>query len=59
MNRRNLLKNLGLGLAGGTMGTLGMSEGALAQGNTTNKYKQATKGLPPLKITNVKAIALR
>ncbi len=59
MNRRNLLKNLGLGLAGGTMGTLGISEEAMAKGNTAKKYKQATKGLPPLKITNVKAIATR
>jgi len=59
MNRRNLLKNLGLGLAGGTMGSLALSDGAMAQGKTAKKYNQATKGLPPLKITNVKAIATR
>ncbi len=49
MNRRNLLKGLGLGLAGGAIN--------LAQAAPNEKYRQATNGLPPLKITNVKAIA--
>lgn len=52
MDRRNMLKSLGIGAAAGTLGVLGRANGAVAQ-----KYEQATKGLPPLKITNVKAIA--
>lgn len=49
MKRRNLLKGLGLGLAGGAIN--------LAHALPNEKYQQATNGLPPLKITNVKAIA--
>lgn len=56
MNRRNVIKNLGLGLAGGTMGTLGLAESSMA---STAKYKQAVNGLPPVKITSVKAISTR
>jgi len=51
MNRRNLIKGLGLSAAAGTLGIITKSDEALA-----NEYAKATKGLPPLKITNVKAI---
>ena len=49
MNRRDLLKNIGLGFAAGSMGIINPA--------TAEKLEQANKGLPPLKITNVKAIA--
>ena len=51
MDRRNLIKGLGLGIAAGTLGIGTRSDEAIA-----NEYSRATKGLPPLKITNVKAI---
>jgi len=51
MNRRNLIKGAGLGLATGILGMASKTEDAIA-----NEYAKATKGLPPLKITNVKAI---
>ena len=51
MNRRNLIKQVGLGIAAGTLGIVSKSDDAIA-----NTYAEATKGLPPLKITNVKAI---
>jgi mannonate dehydratase len=51
MDRRNLIKGLGLGIAAGTLGIVTKSDEAVA-----NEYAKATKGLPPLKITNVKAI---
>jgi len=51
MNRRNLIKGLGLGIAAGTLGIVSKSDEAMA-----NEYAKATKGLPALKITNVKAI---
>jgi mannonate dehydratase len=51
MDRRNLIKGLGLGIAAGTLGIVTRSDEAIA-----NEYSRATKGLPPLKITNVKAI---
>lgn len=51
MNRRNLIKGLGLGIAAGSLGIISKSDEAIA-----NEYAKATKGLPPLKITNVKAI---
>lgn len=51
MNRRNLIKTLGLGLAAELFSTPAKSQEAVA-----NRYAKATKGLPPLKITNVKAI---
>ncbi|MHC4558413.1 MAG: enolase C-terminal domain-like protein [Planctomycetota bacterium] len=51
MNRRNLIKHVGLGIAAGTLGIVSKSNEAIA-----NTYADATKGLPPLKITNVKAI---
>ena len=49
MNRRNLLKSMGFGLAAGSMGIVNP-----AIADQLNKSKN---GLPPLKITNVKAIA--
>jgi len=51
MNRRNLIKGFGLGIAAGTLGIISKSDEAIA-----NEYAKATKGLPSLKITNVKAI---
>ena len=54
MKRRNMLKNLGLGVTGGT---LGLAPAALSAKTNDDKYKRATKGLPPVKITKVKAIA--
>ncbi len=54
MKRRNMLRNLGLGL---TAGTLGLAPDAKAAKPTDDRYQRATRGLPPVKITNVKAIA--
>jgi mannonate dehydratase len=51
MNRRYLIKGLGLGIAAGTLGIISKNDEAIA-----NEYAKATKGLPALKITNVKAI---
>ena len=51
MNRRNLIKSAGFGIAAGALGIASRSDEALA-----NEYAKATKGLAPLKITNVKAI---
>ena len=51
MDRRNLIKGLGLSVAAGTLGIVTKSDETLA-----NEYAKATKGLPPLKITNVKTI---
>ena len=52
VNRRTALRGLGLGSMAGSLGLLGFPEEASA-----NSYYKATKGLPPLKITKVKAIA--
>lgn len=52
MGRRTVLKNLGLGAAVGTFGSLSSPDSAEAQ-----VFASATKGLPKLKITKVKAIA--
>ena len=52
VNRRSTLKRLGLGGIAGGLGLMGFPEQSLA----TN-YQKATKALPPLKITKVKAIA--
>ncbi|TKJ32563.1 MAG: starvation-sensing protein RspA [Planctomycetes bacterium B3_Pla] len=51
MNRRNLIKGVGLGIAAGALGVSSRSDEAVA-----GTYAKATKGLPPLKITGVKAI---
>jgi mannonate dehydratase len=51
MNRRNLIKSVGLGIAAGAFTVGSRRDEALA-----NTYAAATKGLPLLKITNVKAI---
>jgi mannonate dehydratase len=57
VSRRNSLKKLGLGSAAGILGMLGFSEQAEAQKRAqAQNYQQSTKGLPPLKITKVKAI---
>jgi len=50
MDRRDVLKSLGVGAA---VGALGIARGEDAAAGT---YAQATRGLPPLKITDVKAI---
>ncbi|MEM7369156.1 MAG: enolase C-terminal domain-like protein [Bacteroidota bacterium] len=52
LSRRNLLKTLGLGTTAGAMGMFGSMNEATAQ-----TYQQATRGLAPITITNVKAIA--
>ena len=57
MNRRNVIKNLGAGLAGSSLATVGLAENTMAEPASTEKYRRATKGLPPVKITSVKAIA--
>ena len=51
MDRRDMLKALGLGTAIGALGMARPQDDAAA-----GTFAQATKGLPPLKITNVKAI---
>lgn len=57
MKRRNVLKNLGMGLAGGTFGVGTFYNSSNAEASSDQKYKSATNGLRPVKITNVKAIA--
>ena len=52
LNRRSVLKQLGLGTMAGSMGLMGFSSTTQAA-----NYQAATRALPPLKITNVKAIA--
>lgn len=49
MDRRNVIKSMGLVLAGGTFG--------MANQVQADNIRQAKTGLPALKITNVKAIA--
>src|SRR6266498_3788977 len=51
MNRRDLIKTLGLGTAAASLGWLGKSEANSAEPNAT-----PNKALPPLKITKVRAI---
>lgn len=51
VNRRELIKGVGLGAAAGAFGFLGRMDEAAAQ-----KYEKATRGLAPLKITRVRAI---
>ncbi|HOV76906.1 MAG TPA: hypothetical protein PLS24_02685, partial [Sedimentisphaerales bacterium] len=50
MDRRDMMKGFGLGTAAGMLGFLRPARGEDAA------YSKATKGLPPLKITKVKAI---
>ncbi len=52
VNRRSVLRGLGMGSLAGGLGIFGFPEEVSA-----NTFRSATKGLPPLKITNVKAIA--
>ncbi|MCF7973778.1 MAG: twin-arginine translocation signal domain-containing protein [Phycisphaerae bacterium] len=51
MDRRDALKGLGLGTAAGILGFMPQDHRAMAQ-----TYAEATRGLPPLTITGVKAI---
>ncbi len=53
MNRRNVLKGIGLGAATGALGSLATGKATAA---SSYAYQRATQGLPPLKITKVKAI---
>lgn len=57
MDRRNAIKNIGLGLTGLTAGAFG--DFSSKEEATNAKYAKATTGLPDLKITNVKAIAVQ
>ena len=52
MNRRKLLKGLGLGATAGALGSFAPGSAPA----TPSAYRRATEGLPPLTITNVKAI---
>jgi len=52
VNRRAALRGIGLASLAGGAGMMGFPEQSLAA-----NYQKATKALPPLKITNVKAIA--
>ena len=52
ISRRDVLKGLGLGTAATTFGALSGTNEAIA-----SVFSAATRGLPPLKITKVKAIA--
>ncbi len=52
INRREVFKRLGLGALTGGLGIMGFPNQAAAA-----RYEASTRGLPPLKITNVKAIA--
>lgn len=57
MDRRKAIKNLGLGLTGLSAGAIsGFSQ---KEETTKNTFKKATNGLPDLKITRVKAIAVQ
>ncbi len=56
MNRRKMLKNLGLGASAGLMSNGLLGEEA-EDYHVAESFERATRGLPPLEITNVKAIA--
>jgi mannonate dehydratase len=53
MNRRNLIKGVGLAFAANALGVASKADEVVA-----NTYAEATKGLPRLNITNVKAILI-
>ncbi len=52
MKRRDAIRNTAIGAVGGIAAALAQKNEAMAQ-----TYSKSTAGLPPLKITNVKAIA--
>src|SRR5262245_30529456 len=52
MNRRDLMRGMGVGVAAGALGWLGGRDEAMGAA-----YAKATRGLSPLKITKVRAIA--
>jgi len=57
MNRRRLLQMAGASAAAGAIGAFAKNGDAPgAAGAPSQTYANATRGLPPLKITNVKAI---
>lgn len=56
MNRRDAIKNIGMGASAGALGKFSLANDPWRQDHG-QKYSQATNGLPPLEITNVKAIA--
>jgi mannonate dehydratase len=51
LSRRSLIKGLGLGTAAGAFHLFGQADETAGE-----KYSQATRGLPPLKITKVRTI---
>lgn len=59
MDRRDAIKNMGMGLSAGALGQFSLKDDRWNQNEQQNqeRYTKATNGLPPLKITNVKAIA--
>ncbi|NBC64872.1 MAG: starvation-sensing protein RspA, partial [Bacteroidetes bacterium] len=59
MDRRDAIKNMGMGLSAGALGQFSLKNDSWRQNNQQQKerYSKATNGLPPLEITNVKAIA--
>ncbi|MBN2031258.1 starvation-sensing protein RspA [bacterium] len=54
MNRRNMMKWMGLGASAGILKIMGQRNEAIAQ-----TYAEATRALPPLTVTRVKNIAVR
>jgi len=59
MDRRDAIKNMGMGLSAGALGQFSLKNDSWNQNNQQQqeRYSKATNGLPPLEITNVKAIA--
>ncbi|SMO45034.1 enolase C-terminal domain-like protein [Fodinibius sediminis] len=55
MDRRDAIKNMSMGLSAGALGGFSLKNDSWNKNE--EKYTQATNGLPPLEITNVKAIA--
>lgn len=56
MDRRDAIKNMGMGLSAGALGGFSMANDPWPRQHE-RQYRRATNGLPPLKITNIKAIA--
>ncbi len=57
MDRRNMLKNLGLSAVAGITSSGLFAADASAREAVAGRYERSTRGLPPLDITNVYAIA--
>ena len=56
MDRRKMLKGMGLGAAGALVPWGTQALGAPGEETSAQKYARATRALPPVKITNVRAI---